>query len=166
MCFHMLNLCWFKNKNIFECFRCFWKVFCSSKTENFKKHFCHVLATRSRVSQVACHSRELVGQFWRLVHEWKVQLRGVHRDFRGSARGSIASKTSSREKHLAKIFKFSIWSVLVGNLGDLPQSRKSRVLQNELVFNTILKKGSSFSCLALCVCSLSGLTFTNSTSLW
>ena len=27
LCFHMLNLCWFKHKKIFECFRCFWKVF-------------------------------------------------------------------------------------------------------------------------------------------
>ena len=27
MCFHMLNLCRFKHKKIFECFRCFWKVF-------------------------------------------------------------------------------------------------------------------------------------------
>ena len=105
-----------------------------------KKQFYPVLATQLRVSQVACHSRELVGQFWRLVHEWKVQLRGVHRDFRGSARGSIASKTSSREKHLAKIFKFSIWSVLVGNLGDSLATYLNRE-------NCVFCKMSSFSTL-------------------
>ena len=83
------------------------------KTENFKNHFCPVLATQSRVSQVACHSRELAGQFWRLVREWKVQLRGLHRDFRGSARVSLAGRTSSREKHLEIFFKILSLSVLV-----------------------------------------------------
>ena len=118
MCFHMLNLCWFKYKKIFECFRYFWKVFCSSKSENFKKHFCPILATQSRVSQVACHSRELASQFWQLVREWKVQSREVHRDFRGSARDSFASETSSREKHLENFSKLLIWSVLAGGSGD------------------------------------------------
>ena len=37
MCFNILNLCWFKHKKIFECFRCFWKVFCLYKNwKNFK----------------------------------------------------------------------------------------------------------------------------------
>ena len=38
MCFHMLNLCWFKHKKIFECFRCFWKVFCFYKTWKISKN--------------------------------------------------------------------------------------------------------------------------------
>ena len=118
MCFHMLNLCWFKYKKIFEFFRCFWKVFCSSKTKNFKKHFCPVLATQSRLSQVACHSCELAGQFWRLVREWKVQSQGVHRDFRGSSRDSLASETSSRKKHLENFSKLLSWSVLASGSGD------------------------------------------------
>ena len=116
ICFYMLNLCWFKHKKIFECFRCFWKVFCSSKTENFKKQCCPVLATQSWVSQVACHSRKLAGQFWRLVHKWKVQSWGVHRDFRGSTCDSLASKTSSREKHLANFSNFQpkvFWRVIL-----------------------------------------------------
>ena len=37
MCFHMLNLSWFKHKKIFECFRCFWKVFCFYKTWKISK---------------------------------------------------------------------------------------------------------------------------------
>ena len=88
------------------------------KTKNFKNHFCPVLATQSQVSQVAYHSRELAGHFWRLVHEWKVQSRGVHRDFRGSVRGSLASKTSSREEHLENFLKLLSWSVLTGGSGD------------------------------------------------
>ena len=118
MCFHMLNLCWFNHKKIFECFRCFWKVFCSSKTEISKKQFCPVLATQSRVSQVACHNRKLAGQFWWLVREWKVQSRREHRDFRGSTRDSFVSETSSREKHLENFSKLLSWSVLVGGSGD------------------------------------------------
>ena len=66
------------------------------KTENFKNHFCPVLATQSRVSQVAGLSREFAGQFLRLVREWKVQLRGLHRDSRSSARDSLAGKPSNR----------------------------------------------------------------------
>ena len=37
MCFHILNLCWFKRKKIFECFRCFWKVFWFYKNWKFQK---------------------------------------------------------------------------------------------------------------------------------
>ena len=37
MCFHMLNLCRFKHKKIFECFSCFWKVFCSYKKLKISK---------------------------------------------------------------------------------------------------------------------------------
>ena len=109
MCFHMLNLFLFKHKKIFKCFKCFWKVFCSSKTENFKNHFCPVLVTHSRVSQVAGLSHEFAGHFWRLVREWKVQSRGLHRNFRNSARDSLAGRPSSREKHLEHFSKFCLW---------------------------------------------------------
>ena len=54
----------------------------------------------------------LRGSFWQLVREWKVQSRGLHRDFRGSARDSLAGRPSSREKHLEKFFKFLSSSVL------------------------------------------------------
>ena len=126
MCFHMLNLCWFKHKKIFECFRCFWKVFCSSKTENFRKRCCTVLVTQSQVSKIACHSRKLAGHFWRLVCEWKVQSQGVHRDFCGSARDALASETSSRKKHLEIFSKILAWSVLAGVFGDYLATYLSR----------------------------------------
>ena len=35
--FHILNFCWSNTKKIFECFNCFWKVFCFCKNiKNFK----------------------------------------------------------------------------------------------------------------------------------
>ena len=82
------------------------------KSENFKNHFCPVLATHSRVSQVAGLSREFASQFWRLVREWKVQSQGLLRDFRGSTRDSLAGRPSSHEKHLENFFKILSLSVL------------------------------------------------------
>ena len=77
-----------------------------------KNLFCPVLATQSRVSQVASLSRVFAGHFWRLVREWKVQSRWLLRDVGGSARDSLAGRSSSREKHLEKFFKLLSLSVL------------------------------------------------------
>ena len=82
--------------------------------------------TQLRVSQVACHSRELTGKFWWLVCEWKVQSRGVHRDFRGSFCDSLESETSSREKHLENFSKLLAWSVLAGVFSDYLATYLSR----------------------------------------
>ena len=82
------------------------------KTKNFKDHFYPVLTTQSRVSPVTCLSRKLACLFWQLVREWKVQSRGLHRDFRGSARDSLAGRPSSCEKHLEKFFKILSLNVL------------------------------------------------------
>ena len=61
---------------------------------------------------------QLAGQFWWLVCEWKVQSRWVHRDFHSSARGSLASKTSSHEKHLENFSKLLSWNGLASGSGD------------------------------------------------
>ena len=82
------------------------------KSENFKNPFYPVLAAQSRVCQVASLSRVFAGHFWRLVHEWKAQSRGLLRDFRGSDRDSLAGRPSSREKHLENFFKLVSLSVL------------------------------------------------------
>ena len=87
----------------------FGKYFVFTKTEKFQKQYCPVLATQSRVIQVACYSRELACWFWRLVHEWKVQSRGVHRDFRGSARDSLTGRPSNHKKHLENFSQFCLW---------------------------------------------------------
>ena len=113
----------------------FGKYFVFTKIENFKKQRWPVLETQSRVIQVACRSCELAGRFWRLVREWKVQSRGVHRDFRGSACDFLTSETSNHEKHLANFFKtfglkcFGGWNWRL--YGDLPQSWKTRVLHSK-----------------------------------
>ena len=95
--------------------------------------FCPVLAVQSRLYQVTCLSRVFAGHFWRFVREWKVQSRGLLRDFRGSARNSLAGRPSSREKHLEKFFQIFVlecFSGLIWRLfGDSFQSRKSRVLE-------------------------------------
>ena len=121
----MLNLCWFKHKKIFECFKCFWKVLCFYK--NWK------------ISKTVLPNRELACWFWRLVCKWMVQSRGVHRDFRGSARYSLAGRPSSRKKHLENFFKsldlkcFGGWPWRL--IGDSPQSRKTRVLHFKVSFS-------------------------------
>ena len=115
----MLNLCYFKHKKIFECFRCFWKVFLLKNLKISKNQFCPVLAAQSRVYQVASLSRIFAGHFWRLAREWKVQSRGSLRDFRGSARNLLAGRPSSREKHLEIFFIILTLSVLAACPGDL-----------------------------------------------
>ena len=91
-----------------------------------KIHFCPVLATQSRVSQVACLSRVFAGHIWWLVREWKVQLRGLPSDFRSSARDSLAGRPSSRKKHLEKFFKLLSLSVLAAWTGDFVATHFSR----------------------------------------
>ena len=87
----------------------FGKYFVFTKTEKFQKQCCPVLVTQLQVIQVACYSRELECWFWRLVCEWKVQSRGAHRDFRSSARDSLAGRPSSREKHSENFSQFCLW---------------------------------------------------------
>ena len=109
ICFHMLNLCWFKYKKIFECFKCFWKVFCFYKNWKISKTLLSCFS-----DLVAGHpSYEIQPRAHVLIlaifHEWKVQLRGVHRDFCGSAHDSLAGRPSSREKHLENFSQFCLW---------------------------------------------------------
>ena len=97
MCFHMLNLCWFKYKKIFECFRYFWKVFCFHKNWKISKtvlpcfgdlvtgHPSHmpqsrargsVLVTCSRVrGPVARGTQRFSRLSSRLPHKWDFQSR-------------------------------------------------------------------------------------------
>ena len=133
MCFHMLNFYWFKHKNIFECFRCFWKVFCFNKKWKISKtvlpcfgdsvagHQSRLLQPRARglvlatCSQVKGPAMKGTQRFSRLSsrlpHEWDFQSR----------------------KTLSKIFKslglkcFGRWPWRL--TGDLFQSRKTRVLR-------------------------------------
>ena len=114
-------------KRFLSVFRCFWKVFCLKNLKISKTLFCPVLATKSRVSQVADLSRVFAGHFWRLVREWKVQSQDLLRDFHSSARESFAGRPSSREKHLENFFKLLFLSVLAAWTGDLLATLFSRI---------------------------------------
>ena len=114
----------------------FGKYFFFTKTEKFQKQCCPVLATQSQVIQVACYSHELACWFWQLVRKWKVQSRGVHRDFRDSVSDSLAGRPSSREKHLENFFTILSLSVLTACPGDFlatHPSRKRRVFGKKKV---------------------------------
>ena len=125
-------------KNIFECFRCFWKVLCFYKNWKISKTMlaCFGDSSKSQVIQVACYSHELACWFWRLVREWKVHSWGVHRDFHGLTCDSLAGRPSSREKHLEIFFTILTLSVLAACPGDLlvtQPSRKKRVFGKKWV---------------------------------
>ena len=101
--FHILNLCCFKHKKIFECFRYFWKVFCCYKNWKISKtvlpYFGNsvaghpirmlqpwtrglVLATCSRVKgPVARGIQRFLRLSSRLPREWDFQLRKTLRNF-------------------------------------------------------------------------------------
>ena len=67
-----------KHKKIFECFSCFWKVFCfCKKSQKFQKQCCPVLATQLRVGPVASSHRN----FSRLTGGSMPQSRKILRIF-------------------------------------------------------------------------------------
>ena len=103
------------------------------------------MATQSRVIQVACYSHELACWFWWLVREWKVQSWGVHRDFRGSARDSLAGRPSSRKKTLRKFFTILTLSVLAACPGNLLATCFSREKRVFCVSKTVSLNFFSFS---------------------
>ena len=83
MCFHMLNLCWSNTKFFFECFSCFWKVFC----------FCK-------------NVKNSVALFWRLscgLVQLHVLVVSPYRDFSRLIGGSM-----SQSWKILRIF-FKIW---------------------------------------------------------
>ena len=144
MCFHMLNLCWFKHKKILSVLGVFGKYFVFTKIENFQKQCCPVLATQSQVRQVFCHSRELMSQFWRLVRKWKVRSRRVHREFHGSARNSLAGRPFSHKKHLEIFFITLTLSVLAAYPGDLLVTHPSREKRMFCVSKSVFQNLFSF----------------------
>ena len=97
------------------------------------------------------------GSGWRLVRRWKVQSRGVHRDFRGSVRDSLVSGTSSREKHLENFFKSFLSSGLAASLGDLHATWLSREKRMFCANWAVLKTFSVFPQF-VCDYSLSSLS--------
>ena len=132
MCFHLLNLCWFKHKKIFECFWCFWKIFCFYKNWKISKtmlpyfgnlvsgHLSHMLQPRARGLFLATCSR-VKGPV----------ARGTKRFSQLSSRLPCKWDFQSR-KTLNKFFQIFwlevFWQVYWRLTGDLYQSQKMRVL--------------------------------------
>ena len=135
MCFHMLNLCWFKHKKIFECFSCFWKVFCSLKNWKFSKTVLpcfgdSVAGKSSRMPQSQAHGSILVTCSW---VEGPV-ARGTQRFSRLSSLLPCEWDFQSR-KTLSKFFKTFGLKCFGGCIwrlpSDLPLPRKTRVLHSK-----------------------------------
>ena len=87
------------------------------------------------------------GSIWRLVCRWKVQSRGVHRDFPSSPRDSLAGRLSSCEKQ-RKFLKFLVSRFLTACFGDLHAtwfSRENRVFCiSRVIFMVVFKNFSFF----------------------
>ena len=133
MCFHMLNLCWFKYKTIFECFRCFWKVFCFYQNWKFSKTVLPYFGD-SVAGHPSCmpqsRARKSVLVTCSLVRG--LVARGTQRFSRLSSRLPREWDFQSR-KTLSKFFQIFwlevFWWVSWRLTGDLYQSRKMRVLR-------------------------------------
>ena len=121
-----------KHEKIFECFSCFWKVFCFCKNcQKFQKQCCLVLATWLRVSPIACpQSRALLREYSWLIGGSKSRSRKILRKFfkiwvfrfLTTQTGNLfADGTSSCEKHLDKFFKNFILGVSQLVLATCPQ---------------------------------------------
>ena len=82
MCFHMLNLCWFKYKKIFKCFRCFWKVLCFYKNWKISK------------TMLPYFSDLVAGHPSLMLHQ---RARGLILTTCSRVKGPVARERSSRE---------------------------------------------------------------------
>ena len=112
------------------------------KLKNFKNSvslFWRLSHGSSKSHAIIASSR--VG-FGNLFVSERSSSKGVHRDFCGSARNSLASETSSHEKHLANFFKSFGLKCFGGCPGDLLAtciSREKRVFcVSKTVFKTFL----------------------------
>ena len=128
MCFHMLNLCWFKHKKIFECFRCFWKVFLSQKKKwKFQKQCCPVLVTHGSFKLHATVASSQVGfgnlfMSGRSSHEGYTEIFMAQLVTPSRVRPSIVENTFG-----LKCFGRWPWRLI----GDLLQSQKTCVLHSK-----------------------------------
>ena len=131
-CFHMLNLCWFKHKNIFECFRCFWKVFCFYKNWKISKTvlpcFSNSVAGHPSLMPQSRARRSVLATCSRVKGP---VARGTKRFSQLSSRLPCKWDFQSR-KTLNKFFQIFwlevFWQVYWRLTGDLYQSQKMRVL--------------------------------------
>ena len=101
---HLLNLMLIKHKKIFECFNCFWKVFCFEKCQKFQKLWHLFLATC--LTDQASH----MPQLWACTEGFC---------------DSLAGQSPSREKDLEIFSKIWVFRFLATQFGDLFASGSS-----------------------------------------
>ena len=101
---HMLNYMLIKHKKIFECFNCFWKVFCFEKCQKFQKLWHLVLAT-CLAGQASC-----MPQSWACTEGFC---------------DSLAGQSPSRGKDLEIFSKIWVFRFLATQFGGLFASGSS-----------------------------------------
>ena len=139
MCFHMLNLCWFKHKKIFESFRCFWKVLCFYKNWKISK------------TVLPYFGDLVVGHPSRILQPWARRLvlatcspvkgpvaRGTQRISQLSSRlpHGLTFHSQKTLRNFFHNFDFECFGGLPWRLvGDLPRYRKKHVLRFKVSFS-------------------------------
>ena len=154
MCFHMLNLFWFKHKKIFECFRCFWKVLYFYKKWKISK------------TVLPCFGGSVVGHSSRMLQPWAcifvlatcswvngLVMRGTQR-FSWLSLRLPRSRPSRHEKHLEFFFTIVTLSVLTAWPSDLLATCFSHEKRVFWVSKTVFKTFSIFPS-TFCDCLLS-----------
>ena len=111
MCFHMLNLCLFKHKKIFEYFRCFWKVFCFYKKLKIFKNSVALFWLLSRGSSKShASTASSCVNFGDLFVSEGSSCKGYTEIF--PAWLTLVGRPSSHEKHLENFSQFCLWVFL------------------------------------------------------
>ena len=126
MCFHMLNLCWFKHKKIFECFRCVLESI--------------LFLQKLKISKIVLpyFGDSVVGHSSRMLQPWAcifvlatcswvngLVMRGTQR-FSWLSLRLPRSRPSRHEKHLEFFFTILSLSVSAACLGNLLATHPSR----------------------------------------
>ena len=101
---HLLNHILLKHKNIFECFNCFWKVFCFENCQKFSKTVRPCFGDLPR-SQASCMPQS--------------------RAYTEGFRDSLAGQSPSCEKDLEFFSKIWVFRFLATQFGDLFASGSS-----------------------------------------
>ena len=101
---HLLNYMLIKHKKIFECFNCFWKVFCFEKCQKFQK-LCNLVLATCLMGQASCMPQS--------------------RAYTEGFRYSLAGQSPSREKDLEYFSKIWVFRFLATQFSDLFASGSS-----------------------------------------
>ena len=128
------------------------------KLKNFKNSvamFWQLSHRSSKSHDLAASSRVNFGD---LFGSERSSREGYSRNFRGSARYSLAGRPFSREKHLENVSQFCLWSVFAARPSDLLATHFSREKRVFCVFKDSFSEIFSFPS-SFNDCSLSSLKY-------